>query len=347
MKALVKVEPGARRLEVRDVAKPEPGADEVVIRVSDCGICGTDVSVYNGALTDTGDGGGVFPIVIGHEFAGMVVARGSDVDGLAEGDWVVVNPHLYCGVCPACLRGEQEICESRPLLSWDKPGGAAEYVAVRAGNAYRLDGDVAALVGALAEPLAVAVHAVRRLSPNTGERWVVIGAGPIGILTCFVAAEAGIDTTLLGLELDAPRLAAARTLGVKTVVIDKGAEAGDDYDVSIEAAGTQAALVKAISLIRKGGRVGVLGLPHHPFPLDIPDLVFAEKCLVGIRGYAPRDWKRTVALLSAHTSALAALITHDFLLGNIAEAMDLVESRQAVKVVLRPGGSWHSGFGSK
>ncbi len=343
MRALVKVEPGARRLEVQELPDPAPAADEVLVRVSECGICGTDVSVYEGSLPDNGDGGGLYPVVIGHEFTGMVVAVGSEVGSITPGEWVVVNPHLYCGRCAACLRGEEEICEDRPLLSWDRQGGAAEYVAVRAANVYRLDADVAIRVGALAEPLAVAVHAVRRLALNPGERLVIVGSGPIGILVGFVAAEAGIQVTLLGLEHDRARLAAATALGVQTAVVGDGQDRAEGgFDVVAEAAGTESALLQSIALARKGGRIGVLGLPHHPVPLDVPELVFAEKSLLGIRGYAPRDWARTAELLSSHVSQLAPLITHAFGLSEIVEAMDTVQARQAVKVVLRPAGNWPS-----
>jgi 2-desacetyl-2-hydroxyethyl bacteriochlorophyllide A dehydrogenase len=343
MKALVKVEPGARRLEVRELPAPVPESDEVLLRVSECGICGTDVSVYEGSLSDNGDGGGSYPVVIGHEFTGVVVARGSAVASLVEGDWVVVNPHLYCGSCAACRRGEAEICENRPLLSWDRPGGAAEYVAVRASNAYRLDEGVSVRVGALAEPLAVSVHAVRRLAIRNDERLVVVGSGPIGILIGFVAVEIGIDVTLVGLEHDAARLAAARGLGVRTAMVQDARQAAPErgFDVVAEAAGSESALLDAISLARNGGRIGVLGLPHHPVSLEIPELVFGEKSLIGIRGYAPRDWERTAELLDAHASRLVSLITHDFGLGDIDKAMSAVRSRQAVKVVLRPGRDWH------
>jgi 2-desacetyl-2-hydroxyethyl bacteriochlorophyllide A dehydrogenase len=344
MKALVKFEPGARRFEVRDVPDPVAAPDEVVVRVSECGVCGTDVSVYNGSLANNGEGGGVFPMVVGHEFTGVVVACGSAVSSPAEGDWVVVNPHLYCGHCPACLRGEEEICVNRPILSWHRPGGAAEYVAVRASNAYRLPHEVAVRVGALAEPLAVAVHAVRRLSPRPDERLLIVGAGPIGILTGLAAVEVGVDVLLLGLDDDAARLAAAERLGVRTAVVKAGRETAVEggFDVVAEAAGTESALLAAVALVRKGGRVGVLGLPHHPVALDIPGLVFSEKSLIGVRGYAPTDWERTTELLAAHVDRLAPLITHDFPLGEIAAAMETVQARQAVKVVLRPGGDWHS-----
>jgi 2-desacetyl-2-hydroxyethyl bacteriochlorophyllide A dehydrogenase len=343
MKALVKVEPGARRLEEREVPEPAPASDEVVVRVAECGICGTDVSVYDGSLADNGEGGGVFPMVVGHEFTGLVVSRGSEVSSPSEGDWVVVNPHLFCGHCPACLRGEEEICDNRPLLSWDRPGGAAEFVAVRASNAYRLAREVAVRAGALAEPLAVAVHAVRRLSPRPDERLLIVGAGSIGILIGFAAADVGVDVMLLGLDHDAARLAAAQRLGLRTAVLEPGREADEGgFDVVAEAAGTESALLGAVSFARKGGRIGVLGLPHHPVALDIPGLVFSEKSLIGVRGYAPTDWERTTELLATHMARLAPLITHDFPLGEIAAAMETVQARQAVKVVLRPGGDWHS-----
>ena len=342
MRGLVKAGPGARRLELREVPEPRPQAGEVVVRVAGCGICGTDVSIYEGTLQHSGDAAANFPMVIGHEFTGMVVAVGAEVSDLREGDWVVVNPHLYCGSCRACRRGEQEICEQRPLLSWDLPGGAAELVAVRAGNAYRLPAAVAARVGVLAEPLAVAVHALRRLAPSEGERLTVVGSGPIGILTGFVARRLGVDVTLIGLELDAARLAAAAALGVRTLVADGGVPGFvGEADLVVEAAGTATAVADAIAHARKGGRIGLLGLPHAPVPLDLPKLVFGEKSLWGIRGYAPADWDETVALLGDYAEELGALVTHAYDLGDFASAMETVESRRAVKVVLRPDGDWH------
>src|SRR5450759_2378716 len=144
MRALVKSGPGSGLLDVQEVAEPVPAEDEVIVKVSGCGICGTDLSLYQGSPDLIRQFRPTFPITIGHEFAGQVVRAGTSVTAISLGDWVTVNPHLFCGRCSACHVGYEEICEDRPLISWDRPGGAAEYVAVRASNAYPLPAEIAA-----------------------------------------------------------------------------------------------------------------------------------------------------------------------------------------------------------
>lgn len=326
---------------VSEIDAPVPGPDEVVIKVAGCGICGTDLSLYHGSPGLIAEMRPSFPLVIGHEFAGEVVERGAGVRDLQPGEWVTVNPHLYCGTCPACARGQEEICANRPIISFHRPGGAAEYVAVRALNAYRLPREDAESVGALGEPLAVAVHAVERVPPDPTDRVLIIGAGPIGLLLGVACQEAGCQSLLLsGLAEDAPRLRLAEALGIATAVagpaLEEAVRAGGGVDLIYEAAGSAASLASALGLVRAGGRISALGIPPTSVPVDLANVVLAEKAVIGTRGYTPRSWSRAVELLSARGRDLKTLVTHRVALEDYEMAMGLLDAREGAKIFLVP-----------
>jgi threonine dehydrogenase-like Zn-dependent dehydrogenase len=259
---------------------------------------------------------------------------------------VTVNPHVYDGSCPACTRGEEELCENRPLYGVDRAGGAAEFVSVRAKNAYKLPEDVARSVGALGEPLSVGVHAVERLEVDATTTVGIVGAGPIGLMIAIALQEAGVKNILLaGLEIDEERLALAAELGIETFLssdtsfAERAREVSDGrgLDVAFEAAGAPAAVTIALNVIRQGGRVGMLGLPHDPVSIPDPfDFVLSEKSLVGTRAYTPRSWQQTLKILSSRKNDLDKLVTERLPLDDWERAFDLLEQRAATKIVLEP-----------
>ncbi len=344
MRALIKLGAGPGEMVVGDLPEPAPGPDEIVIRVAACGICGTDLSLYHGSASLVEQMRPIFPLVIGHEFAGEVVELGSQVSGLERGQWVVVNPHLFCGACTACLRGEEEICSNRPIISFHRPGGAAEYVSVRATNAYPLPADVAASVGALGEPLSVAVHAVERVPPGAAETVLVVGAGPIALLIGIACQEVGCGSLLLsGLAADAPRLRIAEKLGIDVAVAGpelddrvRDLTGGAGVDIVYEAGGSVASLVAGLTVLRKGGRLSALGIPATAVPVDVAALVLSEKSVIGTRGYTPRSWSRAVAVLTKRRKDLEALVTHRLALEDFEQAMALLETREGAKIFLVP-----------
>lgn len=333
--------PGPREMVVSDLNEPVPGSDEVLIKVAACGICGTDLSLYHGSPALIGEMRPSFPLVLGHEFAGEVVGRGAGVKDLELGDWVTVNPHLYCGSCGACLRGEEEICSNRPIISFHRPGGAAEYVAVRARNAYPLPRLAAEAVGALGEPLAVAMHAVERVPPAPDDRVLIIGAGPIGLLIGVACQEAGCGSLLLsGLAEDAPRLRIAEGLGITTAVagpeLEEVVRSDGGVDLVFDAAGSAASLAAGLELLRAGGRLSALGIPPGAVPIDLANIILAEKSVIGTRGYTPRTWKDAVALLSKRTSELMTIVSHRVALEDYEKAMAMLEAREGSKIFLVP-----------
>jgi (R,R)-butanediol dehydrogenase/meso-butanediol dehydrogenase/diacetyl reductase len=344
MRALMKVAPVARAFELREAAVATVGDDEVLIRVAGCGICGSDLTVYNQGPDDFARlYPATLPRIVGHEFSGEIVEKGPGVGDLEVGQWVAVSPHVNDGTCDACLRGQEELCENRPLYGTDRPGGAAEFVAVRASNAYRLAESVARTVGPLAEPLAVGLHAVERLPPERGDVVVVFGAGPIGLLIGVACQEAGVDAPfLVGLPQDEERLRRAEAIGLRAFcdlaaleTAVREATRGNGADVVYEAAGASAAVEAGVRLVRAGGTVGVLGLPHHPIALADPfDFVLGEKSLIGIRAYTPRTWQMAVKVLAARERDLASLVTHRLPLAEWREGFALAGTPESVKVVL-------------
>ena len=337
----MKLGPGPGEMAVSEVDEPLPLAGEVVIRVAACGICGTDLSLYHGSEALIAEMRPNFPLIVGHEFAGEVVDLGANVQHLQLGQWVAVNPHLYCGTCPACTRGQEEICSDRPIISFHRPGGAAEFVAIRALNAYPLPRADAETVGALGEPLAVAVHAVERVPPRPDDRVLVIGAGPIGLLLGLACQEAGCGSLLLtGLPEDAPRLRIAERMGIKTAVagpeMEEAVRANGGVDLVYEAGGSQVSLSAGLRLLRAGGRVSVLGIPPHLVSIELANIVLAEKSVIGTRGYTPRSWARAIELLGKRRKDLLGLITHRVALEDFAKAMEMLEAREGAKIFLLP-----------
>jgi threonine dehydrogenase-like Zn-dependent dehydrogenase len=345
MLALVKTAPLPGHVELIETPAPVPRGGEVLVKVGACGICGTDFSLYHTPERLAAEMGMAFPLIFGHEFAGWVSQTGSGVDSLQVGDLVTVNPVLYCGRCFYCNSGREEICESRPALGAQLPGGFAEYVAVREENALRLPPSVPPAVGALGEPLAVALHAVKRSGIMPGWRTVIVGAGPLGLLTALACKLAGAeDVVVVGLRDDAERLAVARQLGLEASFADdaeldgrvRERTLGLGAEVTFEVAGTAPALHHALRLCRKDGTVVTLGIPHEDIPVDISAFTFAEKRMVGSRGYTPRDWADAVSLIATRTDDLARIVSDVLPLESIELAISRLASRKGLKVVLDP-----------
>lgn len=208
MKAIVYTEKG--HVAYRDLPDPEPQTEEVLLRVRASGLCHTDIDVLHARY-----GGGHFPMVPGHEFAGEVVAIGADVEGFAVGDRVVVDPNLSCGTCRACRRSQENLCTSLGAYGVSTPGGFGELVAVRAENLHPL-GDLPYDQAALAEPMGCVLNGVTALAPVSQDEALIIGAGPIGLLLAIALRTRGVERITLA-DLDPSRLDLARSFGFDAV----------------------------------------------------------------------------------------------------------------------------------
>ncbi len=268
---------GRGDVRVEDVPDPAPPpAGWVLVRVLLCGVCGTDAHEWR-----HGPNAFVTPLVIGHELVGLVAAVGEGVADLREGDRVVSGGGVSCGTCPQCLRGRTNLCERYVTIGHQVPGALAEYVAVPADTCLVVPPGCPGEHAALAQPLAVAVHAVRRSAVGS-EAAAVVGAGAVGSL--IVAALAGRGRgPVTAVDVDPARESTARRLGATRWSVPSataGPIASGEHDVVFETSGTTDGLASALALSRRGGRVVLVGLPAGPVPLALLDVVRREVDLV-------------------------------------------------------------------
>ncbi|MBD2843566.1 galactitol-1-phosphate 5-dehydrogenase [Paenibacillus sp. IB182496] len=295
MKALVYR--GPRDLVLEELEQPVCGLDEVVIEVSKVGICGSELEGYLGHSSVRFP-----PLVMGHEFCGRVTELGANVAELSIGDKVAVNPLIACGRCDRCLSGKSSICGSRRIVGIHRPGAFARYVAVPAANAIRVPDGMDPLLGSLAEPLAVAVHAVK-LGVQPLDEQLIYGAGPIGLLALQAAQCMGAGRVTV-VDLQPARLAYAAELGARAVpageLADRWTELfPDGVDVILDCVGAQPTREQAMKLINPGGRIVMVGLAQGVTPMPINDLVRQELSLLGSYTYSGRDFRQALDLLEA------------------------------------------------
>jgi len=275
-------------LELTDMPVPEAAADEILVRVRACGICGSDVHGLDGST-----GRRIPPLVMGHEAAGEVAAIGAGVSDLEPGDRVTFDSTIFCGRCYFCLRGEVNLCDNREVLGvspgpYRRHGAFAEFVAVPRRIVYRLPDTLSFEQAALIEAVSVAVHAVGLSGVRLGDTAVVVGAGMIGLLVVQAVRRAGA-TRVVAVDVDQARLSLARQLGAtETILAGTGAVArilegtgGRGADVAIECVGAEAPIHTAISSVRKGGSVVLVGNVSPRVALPLQEVVSRQIRLQG------------------------------------------------------------------
>jgi L-iditol 2-dehydrogenase len=265
MKALVLT--AYNHLEVQDWPQPEIGPDEVLLRVAACGICGSDIHGMDGST-----GRRQPPIIMGHEASGTVAEVGSNVRSWKPGDRVTFDSTIYCGTCWFCRRGEINLCDNRRVLGvscddYRRHGAFAEYVAVPRHILVRLPDKVTFAQAAMIEPLSIAFHAVRLTRIALGDTAVVVGAGMIGLLVNQALRASGCGK-IIAVDVDPRRLGLAAKFGADDVLLSGGADVASEVrrttggrgaDLAIEAVGISAAVQTAVSCVRKGGQVTLVG----------------------------------------------------------------------------------------
>ena len=327
---------GAGRFSVGDCLVQEPGSGEVRLDVAYCGLCGTDLHIAHGAM----DARVHTPQVIGHEMSGTVAALGPGVEGFAVGDAVVVRPLDARGETPAD-RGLSHISRGLKFIGIDAPGALQASWTVPAFTLHALPAGVDLRLGALAEPLAVACHDVRRGEVAAGQTTVVIGGGPIGLLIALVARARGAQALVV--EPDPTRRALAEELGltalepaaddVAAAVAD--ATAGVGADVVFEVSGSSDGILAATRYAALRGRVVVVAIFPDPKPVALFDLFWKELELRGARVYEPEDFEAAIELIAAGTLELEPLITAVEPLQRVPAVFDeLSAGRPAMKILV-------------
>jgi (R,R)-butanediol dehydrogenase / meso-butanediol dehydrogenase / diacetyl reductase len=311
---------------VRTVPPAAPGAGEVVVEALYVGLCGTDLHIVAGRHPRAR-----LPLVLGHEILG--VATG----GRWAGQPVVVDPTISCGRCPACAHGDDHVCQSLRLVGIDRPGGLAGRLCVAEEKLHLVPAELPLTAAALAEPLAVAVHAVGRAGPYLGARVVILGAGPIGLLTGLVARAAGARAVLL-VEPAPARLELARQLGFQTAARAGTASdtlGGNPADVVFDAAGVPASARAATRLVRPRGTIVVEAIHGEPAAVDLAAVTFAEITVLGARVYRPADIELALGLLVAGSVDVAPLISEVVDPGDIPAALGRLERGESIKALAR------------
>ncbi len=341
MRALAKTTAGPG-LDLVDRPAPTPGPGEVLLRVEAASICGTDLHLFT--WDEWASENLVPPRILGHEIAGTVVATGSGVRRVREGDLVGVESHIVDWTCAQCRSGQPHLCRNLRVIGVHTDGGFAEQVVIPETNAIESNGLDPAVV-ALQEPMGNAVHAAF-VEPIEGRSVLVTGCGPIGLCAVGIARAAGAarviatDTEAFRLEL-ATRMGAHLTLDASdpgTVEAIVEATGGEGVDVVLEMSGAGPALDQALAAVTRGGSVSLLGIFSGPVPVELSDLVIMKGLrLHGIYGRRIYDtWERTQALLRSGGLDVSPIITHRLPLTEWPAAFDLLASRHAGKVVLQP-----------
>lgn len=343
MHAIVKAGEGPG-VEWRRVPVPDPGPEEVLVRVTASAVCGTDLHIaqWNAWARNAGIR---LPLVMGHEFCGEVVGTGSRVRALKPGAYVAGETHLPCGACYQCRNGLQHICGNLKLFGIHRDGCFAEYATIPEQCAYPVPATIPPRIAAMLEPLGTSLRAVLEMDVSGGSV-VVIGCGPIGLFAIASARALGASR-IIGLDVREERLGLARKVGcglmldpLHTDVTARVLEATDGVgaDAIIEASGNAAALESAFRFLRKGGRCALIGLPSVPVRLNLgPDVIFKEATIVGIHGREMfRTWTRMQELLSSGLLNVDPVATHEMPLSEAAEGLALLERGEGGKVILVP-----------
>lgn len=350
MKALVYH--GNRDLRLESVPDPKPDQGEVLIHVDYCGICATDVEEYlYGPVFISGDEpnpvtGKKIPIISGHEITGSIQEVGRDVHNLAVGDRVILNGILTCKTCFWCRRGEPTQCPSMAAVGFNIDGGLAEYLSWPASQVIRLPYNVSSEQAALAEPSAVALHAVRRSRLQLGETTAILGVGAVGLLAMQAAKAIGgkvfaVDKRQMSLDL-------AKTLGADAVINSDETDAGQALrdltggvgpDVVIDAAGGKETPELAIKWARRGGRVVLVAIYIQKPEFDFNGVVSTEVEVLGSLAYQQRDVEEVVRMLANDTLKTMPLISDRIRLDEVIDkgfARMLAPTKDVFRILVSP-----------
>ena len=293
---------GGGRLAVHELPVPSVGRDEVLVEVSHCGVCGTDLHLVLEEIARPGS-------VLGHEWAGTVAAWGDDVSGWAAGEAVVAAPEPRCGVCRACRRGRPSVCLHREPPDYLSFRGAyTRYVTVPARRLARLPAGLSTRVAALTEPTAIALHAVELAAAaglERGDRVLVTGAGPIGLLVTAVLRARGIDDVTV-VEPSALRRARAGAVGATRAIEPgdlgpppMGLPVDDPFPVAFECSGKGVAAAAALDQLDYAGVFVFVGTGHDPTPVNHNRVIILEHTLLGAVNYGPDGFAPALALLAS------------------------------------------------
>jgi L-iditol 2-dehydrogenase len=344
MQALVKYGNVDGEVELRDVAEPQIGPGDVLLEVAAASVCGSDIHMYHHHISYLVN----VPVIMGHEFVGVVREVGAEVKGFQVGERVASETSaIICGHCLYCRSGNYQLCPERLGFGYGTDGAFTRYVKVRQEILHHLPDNVSFEVGSMTEPLCVAYNALvenSRIKP--GDLTVILGPGPIGLMALLIAKASGAAPVIVtGLRADAKRLAVAEGLGADRIVyadeedpiqVVKSYDDGLGADLVVDAVGFSVTLRQALEMVRPQGQITKIGWDPKPVGFSIDRLVGKSATLQGTYSHNYPVWERALKLLSQGVVNPQPMIGGVYPLGEWREAFDSMERMDNVKSVIVP-----------
>jgi len=339
MRALVK-HPDERGLRMEDVPVPDPGPDEVLVRVHTTGICGTDLHIYE--WDEWARATIPAPMTVGHEFSGHIEAVGSNVSGFVEGELVGAEGHVVCGHCRNCLAGRRHLCQEPKGLGVNIPGAFADYVIVPKTNVWRHLTDIDPEIASIFDPFGNAVHTALKF-PVFGEDVLITGAGPIGLMAVAVVQHAGARNAVIT-DVNPYRLKIARKMGASRAVniaredlshVMQELDMLEGFDVALEMSGNPSAMGDILANTIHGANIALLGIPSESYAIDWNRVIFNMLNIKGIYGREMYDtWYKMNVLIESGLD-ISPVITHRFDAEQYDDAFAAITTDESGKVLLR------------
>lgn len=333
---------GNKTFEVREMTFLPLQENQVMIKVMAAGVCGTDVHIYHG---EAGSADVNPPIVLGHEFSGIITEIGKKVTTVKIGDLVTVDPNMYCGKCMYCKMGKKQSCTSLEAIGVTTDGGFAEFCVAPEGQVYKVAEGIDFDTAAMAEPLACAIHGIDRAEIKQGQQVLIIGGGTIGLIMAQLAKLAGAGTVIIsepvagrrkiGLELGADHV--IDPINTDLLKEYKSFTGRDGADVVIECVGNPFTVKQALTIVDKCGTVVLFGVPQVDATVDLPlfDMFIKELKIVG-SFINPDTHQRAVNMLSSQRIRIKELCTHSYSIDSLEEAIHKQMSVDSIKVMIHP-----------
>lgn len=331
MKAAVISAPG--ELSIAEVDPPKIGEGEVLVEVHACGVCGTDLHIYDGQFPAS------YPIIMGHEFCGIVVDVGGGVSHISIGNRVAIQPNVACRICEMCRRGRPNLCEGLLAYGVHMNGGFAQLCAVRSENVFPI-GEMPFEAGALVEPLACCLHGINQISVNAGESAVIFGAGPIGLLLAQLCRLRGASNIVV-VDVIEKRLEVASSLGFvglssAELNLNKAMHS-HSYDLAIDATGVASVIEQMPKLVRSGGRLLIFGVAPIEASVSIsPFDVYRRELIIAGAFSLGYEFDAAIKLLGSGQIQYESLITHLMPLEGLREALEYKRHGIGLKVIIHP-----------
>lgn len=332
MKAAILTNP--ETIEISTIPTPAIEENEVLLRVKSVGVCGSDIGIYKGSHPRA-----QFPLIMGHEFSG-VIEKVNKSSHLKVGERVTVNPLIYCGKCESCLTGNKHVCENLKLIGVDTNGGFAEYVKVYEHQVVSLPAEMDFDKAALIEPVAVGIHVVKKSNLKKGDDVLVLGGGPIGVITALCAKSNGAKNIYVS-EMNGERRKLIENLGLKALDPMDDFENtllninGRKMDVVFEVAGVAQTLTNAVSLVKNSGQVVIVSVFKKPEMIDLQQINFREINLIGTRVYTDGDFEEAIPLIN-EIKGFEQVITHRYSIDDIHLGFEsMLTPGNSLKVIIQ------------